>query len=251
MTIGALTAPLATRSLNAQAGPVALAVAQPADPGRQPLEGDLLAGAAHPLLEAVVVREQVHHRAVGRVDVLRVTGERHPAERALALAEQRPDVRRDEAREVEGPVVAALPGLVADRVAVVEDLGALVQEPDHRLHVPGHRLAGPVGELLRLALRVVVPVGHVDPLGQVRQRVVRRGLVGDDVDLDAAPEQLGEHRGGVADDADAVRAPVRLGVQGQGDGLVEVVGHDVEVAVLDTAVETGAGRRRRRGIPRR
>ena len=39
---------------------------------------------------------------VGLVDVLRVAGERDPAERALALAEQRPDVGRHEAGEVEG-----------------------------------------------------------------------------------------------------------------------------------------------------
>ena len=48
MTIGALISPVATSSLNRTPGPVALAVAEPADPGRQALEGDLLPGRANP-----------------------------------------------------------------------------------------------------------------------------------------------------------------------------------------------------------
>ena len=154
MTIGALTSPERDQVVERQPGLVALAVAEPADPGRQPLERDPLLRAAHPLLQPVVVGEQVHHGLVGGGDVLRVARQRRPAERALALAEQRPDVGRHEAGELEGPLVAALPGLVADRVAVVEDLGAGVLELDHRLDVLGHRGAGPVGELLRLLLGV-------------------------------------------------------------------------------------------------
>ena len=75
-------------------------------------------------MQLVVLREEVEHGPVGDGDVLGVAGERDPAERALALAEQRADVRRDEAREVEGALAPALAGLVADVVAVVEDLGA-------------------------------------------------------------------------------------------------------------------------------
>ena len=57
-------------------------------------------------------------------DVGGVAGQRHPAERPLALAEERPDVGGDEAGIVEGALVAAVPRLAADVVAVVEDLGA-------------------------------------------------------------------------------------------------------------------------------
>jgi len=39
MTIGPFNSPDATRSLNAETGPVAFAVAEPADPCRQALEG--------------------------------------------------------------------------------------------------------------------------------------------------------------------------------------------------------------------
>ncbi|OLT16651.1 hypothetical protein BJF80_04710 [Serinicoccus sp. CUA-874] len=77
----------------------------------------------------VVVGEEVEHGLVGGGDVLLVAGERGPAERALALAEQRPDVCRDEAGELKGPVVAALAGLVTDAVAVVEDLAPASMKP--------------------------------------------------------------------------------------------------------------------------
>ena len=128
--------------VEAQPEAVALAVAEPADARRQALEGDALAGEADPAGEALVVGELLQHRSVGRRDVGRVAGQGDPAERSLALAEQRPDVGRQEAWVGERPVEATQLGLGAQAVAVVEDLGALVHEPDHRRAVPGHRLAG-------------------------------------------------------------------------------------------------------------
>ena len=110
--------------VEAQAEPVALAVAEPADARRQALEGDPLAGQLDPAGERLVVGELLEHGAVGGGDVGRVARQRHPAERALALAEQRPDVGGQEARVVEGPVEAAEPRLGAQAVAVVEHLGA-------------------------------------------------------------------------------------------------------------------------------
>ena len=239
MTIGRLHRTGAHEVVEGQARLVALALAEPADPGRQPLERDALLRAADPLVQLVVVGEQVEHGTVGGGDVLGVPRERGPAERPLALAEQRPDVGRDEPREVEGPLAAALPGLVADRVAVVEDLGAGIHEVDHRLHVLRHRGTGPVGELLGLLLRVLGPLVDADALGQVAQRVVGAGLVGDDVDRHPAAQQLGEHLGGVADDPHRPGPALVLGAQGDLDGGVEAVGHLVEVAVLDPAVQAG------------
>src|SRR6476620_9861364 len=123
MTTGAESSPVRTISLNF----------------RPALEGDSVLRAADPLVQALVVREELEHGPVGRSDVTRVARERGPAERALALAEERADVGGHEARELEGAVVAALTGLVADRVAVVEDLGAGVLELHHRLDLLGHR----------------------------------------------------------------------------------------------------------------
>ena len=154
MTIGALTSPRgdqvverAGRPCRARRSPASRS--GPAGPGSAPAPAPCVIQRA----QRLVLREQVEHRLVGAGDVLRVAGQRRPAERALALAEQRPDVGRDEAGEVERARVAGQLRLAADRVAVVEDLGALVLEADHRLDVAGHRLARAVGELLRLALR--------------------------------------------------------------------------------------------------
>ena len=79
-------------------------------------------------------------RSVGG-DVGRVARQGDPSERALALAEQRADVGGQEAGVGEGAVEAAELGLGAQAVAVVEDLGATVEEADHRRAVHRHRLA--------------------------------------------------------------------------------------------------------------
>ena len=183
MTTGALSSPLATISLNLQPGQVALAVPQPADPRRQPLERHALTGHRDPPAQPLVVGEQLEDRPVGRGDVGRVAGERRPAERPLALAEQRPDVRRHEAREVEGPVEPALAGLVADRVAVVEDLGAAVHgtRPSPRRggpSTPAAAAVSPAGSFSRSSAQS----SNGDAGRQVVERVVGARLVGDDVD---------------------------------------------------------------------
>src|SRR5690606_15203641 len=81
------------------AGPVAFAVAEPADAGGQALEVDAFTGHADPAGQRLVLGEEVEDRPVGPRDVGRVAGEGGPAEGALALAEQRADVGGDEAGE--------------------------------------------------------------------------------------------------------------------------------------------------------
>ena len=93
MTIGALTLPLATSSLN-RARRAPLAVAQPADARRQPLEGTF--SSARRIQRSSAGRGLVEHRLVGGADVGRIPRQRHPAERPLALAEP-PHVGRHEA----------------------------------------------------------------------------------------------------------------------------------------------------------
>ena len=83
-------------------GAVALAVTQPADAGRKALERDALLGEADPALERAVLGKELEKGAVGRPNVLRVARERGPPERPLALAEERPDVQRDEPADREG-----------------------------------------------------------------------------------------------------------------------------------------------------
>ena len=59
------------------------------------------------------------------------------------------------------------------------------------------------------------------------------GLVGDDVHLDAAAQQLGQHGRAVADEPDRQRLALGLGRQAQVQRGVQVFGHDVEVPGLD------------------
>jgi hypothetical protein len=118
ITIGAETIPSATRLLNSQPGLGALAIAQPADAGGQPLEGHFLAGHIQPAVQVFILREERFDGPIGGVDILRVAGKRHPAEGSLALAEQRADIGGDKAREVEGVFHAVIKGPLAQVIAV-------------------------------------------------------------------------------------------------------------------------------------
>ena len=104
---------------------MALAESQPADACRQPLECDPLARHPEPALQMRVVRKELHHLAVRLVDVFGIAGKRHPAERSLAFAEERPDVRGHETGERERVGDAFVERDLADVVAVVERRDAL------------------------------------------------------------------------------------------------------------------------------
>src|SRR5260370_16643572 len=80
--------------VEAQAGARAFAVAEPADARRQTLELHFLARRGDPAHQRGVIGELLHHAAVGAGNVLAVAPEPHPSERALAFAEQGPDVCR-------------------------------------------------------------------------------------------------------------------------------------------------------------
>src|SRR4029078_4264763 len=90
-----------------------VAVAQPADPGGQPLEGDPLRGDGQPALEQPVVGEGFEQRGVDPGDVVRIAGQGGPAERPGAPAEQRPDVGGHEPRKGESVCEAGVEGLCA------------------------------------------------------------------------------------------------------------------------------------------
>src|SRR5918998_1424219 len=131
--------PVCDELVEAQPCPLARASPEPADARREPLEADLLSRLLDPAPEARVVGEELEDGVVGRGDVVGVPRERRPPERPLALAEERPYVRGDEAGVGEGPVEAAEPRLCAQVVAVVEDLGPALQHAGHRRAVAGHR----------------------------------------------------------------------------------------------------------------
>ena len=149
---------------------MAFAVAEPADPGRESLEGDPFAGQSDPAGQRFVLGELLEHRPVGGGDVGRIARQGHPAERSDAFAEQRADVGGKEARVVERPVEATELRFGPEAVAVVEHLGALVHESDHRLAVHGHRGASPTGVLLGLAAPELGGGLEGDVVGDVAER---------------------------------------------------------------------------------
>ena len=72
---------------------------------------------------------------------------------------------------------------------------------------------------------------RVQPLRQIAvDRIVRRGLVGDDVGPHAAAHQFGKDIGGVAEQADRDRLPVAAGFFDDRQRLVEIVRLHVEIA---------------------
>ena len=220
-----------------EAETVALPVAEPADAGGQALELDLLAGHPDPARQRLVVRELVEHGPVGGRDVGRIARDRDPPEGALARAEERADVRGDEAGEVEGAGAASELCLGADGVAVVEDLGTAVEEADHGVHVGGHRVAGAGGEGHRVGEAQLRHLFHGGAAGDVHEGVVRRCLVGDHIDLGPAREQLRHHVRRVAEDRDGERRATPLGLQRPVQGIVHRVGDDVEIAGLQSALD--------------
>src|SRR5262249_57052517 len=97
-----LQLPAADHGVEVQPEPDALAVAEPANPGRQALEVDLLASQADPAAQRLVFRKSLEYGMIGAVDVLRIAGEGHPAERPPTLAEKRSNVLGHKAGNAKG-----------------------------------------------------------------------------------------------------------------------------------------------------
>src|SRR3954463_14559522 len=138
-------------------GLVALAQAEPADAGRQSLKLDLLRGEVEPALQRLVLREELAHLGVGARDVLRIAGERSPAERPFADAEERSYIRRHEARIVERILESCILRFLADVVAVIDAGNAHFLEADDGAHVVDDGFARRKRNLFRLALAQIFP----------------------------------------------------------------------------------------------
>ncbi len=136
-------------------------------------------------------------------------------------------------------LAAGLAGLVADRVAVVEDLGALVEEADHRLDVQAHRVPGLVGEAGRVGLALLSQSSTEMPTGG--------SASGSWAEVWSVTMSIGASRRSSSGKTSAAlpttpmdrAAALVAGLDRQLQGVVEVVGLDVEVAGADAAVDAG------------
>ncbi len=148
--------------------------------------------AVQPALQLDVVGKQLAHRGVGGGDVVGVAGQRRPAERPDAAAEQRPHVGGHEAGVVEGARVAGGLRLGAQVVAVVDDGRAELLPLDHHRHLARHRRPCPLDVGLRIGGAQLGGLVERQVVRHVAdERIVRGRLVGDDVRHDAAGAQLG------------------------------------------------------------
>ena len=207
---------------------MALSEAEPANARGQALEGDALARHLEPAVQVLVVWEERLHFRVGPVDVLGIAGERHPAERALAFAEERADVRGHEAGKRERVGHAFVLRDLADVVAVVHGGNAAPVQLEHRVHVLHDRRARRRFHRLGIGLLLRLPALDAPSRGKVAvHEIVRRGLVGDEVGPHAAARDLGKDLGRVAEEAHGHR---RLGVEHHRQRFVEVRRLLVEVA---------------------
>ena len=209
----------------------ALAVAEPADPGRQALERHLLLGQAQPSGQAGIFGEELHQGGIGLQDVIRIARQGGPAEGALALAEEGADEGRHEAGEVEGIGHPGFMRLLADVVAVVEDDRSRLLEGEHGSHVIGHRRHGAADVLVRVALAERVGFCQADASRHVpAQRIVGGGLVGDEIGVPAAADELRLDVGRVADQRHAARLAGCPPCVHATDRLVEVDGQFIHEA---------------------
>ena len=85
---GRLDLALLHEPVEQQAGLGTLAVTEPADARRQPLELDPLPGRVDPAVQVLVLREQLLDGLIGDADVFQVAGQGNPAEGAETLALQ-------------------------------------------------------------------------------------------------------------------------------------------------------------------
>ncbi len=99
-------------------------------------------------------------------------------------------------------------------------------------------LADPSEILVRIGLAQHVGLFEGQAGGDVAvQRIVRGGLVGDHVDLDATADELGQDLGGVAGEADRERAPLAASRVETVERVVEISRPLVEIPGLDAPLD--------------
>ena len=228
------------------------AEADPADARRQALEADPLARHVQPVVQMRVLREDLLHLGVGFVNILRIARQGGPAEGADAAAEKRADIGGHETGEGKGVFQPLFQRDLADVVAIVERGHARVPEIDHRGDMHLHAGAGGFLDGLGIALALVAPLGHRPALRQIAVHgVMRAGLIGDDIGMHAAADQLGEDIGGIAQKGD------RLGLARLGPALdhlqrlvqrlglfIDIAGAQAEIDAVGVAFDreaAGAG----------
>ena len=152
------------RVVDEQAELAPVAVAEPADARRQPGELNGLARRGDPVGDRLAL-EVLEDELVDLVDVLRVARDRKPAERADALAEERPDIALGEHAHLERVLDAHQLRTRPQAVAVLEHLRPAPLELEHRADVVDQRGIGAADQLIPVAARSSSHSAAVMPRG--------------------------------------------------------------------------------------
>src|SRR5438093_3869813 len=213
--------------------PSPLTVPEPAHSRRQALPRNELLREFDPSYERRVVLEFPGHDLVGPEDVVRIPRDRDPPEGATPLAEHRADEQGDEALEIEGVRHARLERVPADVVPVLEHDRPALLEPEHRPHVDRNGLRAPSDVFLRVRGSQARGLLHGEPHRDVApERVMRGGLVGDDIRCDAAAGDLWVDLGAVPYESDAAWGPLSLRLPREVEGLIEAAHEQIPGAEL-------------------
>ena len=221
-----------------------LAQTDPADACGQALKRNARTRLVEPALKMRIFREQFLHHRIGLVDVFRIAAERHPAERPLAPTKERSDVRRHEARKIEGVLDPLVERHLPDVVAVVDGWHAHRMEVEHRLHV--HRAAvgssvAHLGMLTGIGLSQA-PTLHGPAQGQIAiDEIMCRSLIRHEVGANAsslgAAHQLWHDVRRVAQQSDRDRFLFASIALEASQSVVAILGLFVEVARLHAEVD--------------
>src|SRR5947209_16799047 len=129
----------------------ALAIPEPANPRRQPLEMNSLPRKTNPTVQNLIFRKEFKYEVIRDLDVTRISGQRHPSEWSSSFGKHRADVGRDETGKVISVLYASLISHRADIVSVIKRDGTALLHIQHRLDVDRHGLNRPLGVTLRIA----------------------------------------------------------------------------------------------------
>ncbi|MNE38515.1 hypothetical protein D3C80_1324180 [compost metagenome] len=159
----------------------------------------MLARQSDPVADDAVIGKALQQVVVDHPNIVAVVGQRNPAERTDGATKQRPQEGLGEYGDLECACNAALVGVGADKIPVIEHHRAAVHKADHGFYVLHDRAAAGIHQRIdiRFALRrhllKAVTGGDV-----AVHQVVRCRLVGNDVRNYAAGQNRRVDFGGIA-----------------------------------------------------
>src|SRR5579875_3797586 len=217
---------------------IALAVAEPADARGQALIADTFPRKPDPACQNFVFGKHFQDELIGAMNVGRLSGKRGPTKWPAAFAEEGPDVCGHEAGKIVSVFYALLESERADVVTVVEGDRSQLLQCEHSFNVNGNGFEGapPVG--FRIGFAQIRGLLDGEVLWDVTaDRIVRTGLIGEQIGHDAAAGEGGNDVRAVGDQADGSGFAPANGVFQNAERFVEIVDHNVAVAGFHAALD--------------